>query len=160
MPSLTSLESAFTVESTLSPPCSCSNPLFVAKVQLSTLTIWCFGQMALFFFLMAKAALEYLPTAFSVVFFPFQQAQYAQVFLIKLAPFCKLFAGPGSTNKSVTSLLYDSRHPVFIFSFTSISSRSSRNCLLSPVLSCYNGSMDTRFSRGTTWLMSWPDGEL
>ena len=38
--------------------------------------------------------------------------------------------------------------------------RSGRNCLLSPaVLSDYNGSPDTRFSRGTTRLMSWPDGE-
>ena len=36
--------------------------------------------------------------------------------------------------------------------------RSGRNCLLSPtVLSGYNGSPDTRFSWGTTWLMSWPD---
>ena len=33
-------------------------------------------------------------------------------------------------------------------------------CLLfPPVLSDYNGSPDTRFSRGTTRLMSWPDGE-
>ena len=38
--------------------------------------------------------------------------------------------------------------------------RSGRNCLLSPpVLSGYNGSLDTRFSRGTTQLMSLPDGE-
>ena len=34
---------------------------------------------------------------------------------------------------------------------------SGRNCLLSPPdLSGYNGSLDTRFSRGMTWLMSWP----
>ena len=39
-----------------------------------------------------------------------QQAQYAQVSLLKPAPFCKLFAGLGSTNKSATSLLLsDSR---------------------------------------------------
>ena len=37
---------------------------------------------------------------------------------------------------------------------------SGRNCLLSPpVLSVYNESPDTRFSRETTRLMSWPDGE-
>ena len=37
---------------------------------------------------------------------------------------------------------------------------SGRNCLLAPpVLSDYNGSPDTRFSRGRTRLMSWPDGE-
>ena len=32
-------------------------------------------------------------------------------------------------------------------------------CHLSPALSGYNGSPDTHFSRGTTPLMSWPDGE-
>ena len=37
---------------------------------------------------------------------------------------------------------------------------SGRNCLLSsPVLSGCRWSPDTRFSRGTTRLMSWPDGE-
>ena len=43
--------------------------------------------------------------------FPFQQVQYAQVFLLKPAPFCKLFTGLGSTNKSAISLLFlsDSR---------------------------------------------------
>ena len=41
-----------------------------------------------------------------------------------------------------------------------LSGRSGRNCLLSPpVLSGYNGSPDIRFSRETTWLMSWPDAE-
>ena len=38
--------------------------------------------------------------------------------------------------------------------------RSGRICLFSPpVLSGYNGSLDTRISRGTMRLMSWPDGE-
>ena len=37
--------------------------------------------------------------------FPFQQTQYAQVSPMKPAPFYKLFAGLGSTNKSATSLL-------------------------------------------------------
>ena len=53
----------------------------------------------------------YLPTALSVALrplFPFQQAQYAQVFPLKPAPFCTLFAGLGSTNKPVTSLLLSS----------------------------------------------------
>ena len=39
-------------------------------------------------------------------FFPFWQAQYAQVFPLKPAPFCTLFAGLGSTNKSAISLLF------------------------------------------------------
>ena len=108
---------------------------------------------------MAKAALAYLPTAVPAALrplFPFQLAQYAQVFPLKPAPFCKLFAGLGSTNKSATSLLFDSRFVLSsIFSFTLI---SGRNCFLSPpVLSGYNGSPDTRFSRVTTRLMSGPD---
>ena len=62
----------------------------------------------------AKAAPASLPTAHFVALrplFPFQQAQYAQVFPLKPAPFCMLFAGLGSTNKPSTSLrlLSDSR---------------------------------------------------
>ena len=84
-------------------------PLFLAKVRLSpTLTlsplmIWCFGQTALFLLYLAKVAPAFLPTALSVALrplFPFRQAQYAQVFLLKPAPFCTLYAGLGSTNKS------------------------------------------------------------
>ena len=81
-------------------------------------------------------------------------------------PFCKLFAGLGSTNKPATSLLLlsDSRSILATLSSPPSSAsncgRSGRNCFLSPpVLSSYNGSPDTRFSRGTTQLMSWPDEE-
>ena len=75
--------------SLLSSSCSRFGPLSLAKVQLSLtltlshLTIWCSGQTALFPFLLAKATLAYLPTALSVALrplFPFQQAQYVQVF--------------------------------------------------------------------------------
>ena len=94
-------------------------PLFLSKVRLSpTLTdslimIWCFGLTALFLFLLARAAPAFLPTALSVALrplFPFRQAQYAQVFPLRPATFCTLFAGLGSTNKSATSffLLSDS----------------------------------------------------
>ena len=38
--------------------------------------------------------------------FPFRQAQFAQVFPLKPAPFCMLFAGLGSTNMSAISLLF------------------------------------------------------
>ena len=78
---------------------------------------------------------------------------------MKSALFCKLLAGLDSTNKSATSLLLSDSCSVlsFIFPFTSI---SCRNCPLSPpVLSGYNGYLDTRFSRGMTRLISWPDGE-
>ena len=151
----------------------------LAKVQLSLtltlphLTLWYFGQMALFLFLLARAALAYLLAALSVVqrpLFPFQQAQHAQVFPLKPAPFCKLFAGLGSTNKSAISFLFSYYLTLALFSppcpllrlsfYLKLSGRSGRNCLLfPPALSGYNVSTDTRFSRATTRLMSWPDGE-
>ena len=135
--------------------------------------IWCFGQTALFLFLLARAAPAFLPTALSVALrplFPFRQAQYAQVFRLKPAPFCMLFAGLGNTIKSAISLLFFScltlvlSSPpcplLHLSSYLKLCDRSSRNCLLFPsVLSGYIGSPDTRFSRGTTRLMSFPDGE-
>ena len=66
--------------------------------HLFHLAIWCSGQ----------TALAYLPTAHFMALrplFPFRQAQYAQVFLLKPAPFCKLFAGLSSTNMCASSLL-------------------------------------------------------
>ena len=83
-------------------------------LTLSHLTIWSSEQTALFLFLLGKAAPAYLSTALSVALKPllsFLQAQYAQIFLLKPAQFCKLFAGLGSTNKSAFSLLllYNSR---------------------------------------------------
>ena len=38
--------------------------------------------------------------------FPSQQAHYAHIFPLKPVPFCKLFAGLGSSNKSAISLLF------------------------------------------------------
>ena len=122
--------------------------------------LWTDGSVS---FLLAKTALAYLPTALSVASrppFSCQQTQHAQVFLLKPALFFKLIAGLGSTNKSAIFLLLlpDSRSVLSsIFPFTLI---PGRNCFLfPPVLSGYNGSPDTPFSRPTTRLMSWPDGE-
>ena len=170
---------SFTVESILSFSCSRSDSLSLANERLSpTLTlfpliIWYSGQTALFLFLLAMAAPAFLPTTLSVTLrplFPFRQAQYVQVFRLNPAPFCTLFAGLGSTNKSAIFLLFSycltlvlssSPCPLLPLSFfLKLCGRSGRNCLLSPsVLLDYNGSPDTRFSRGTTRLMSWPDGE-
>ena len=83
--------------------------------------------------------------------FPFQQAQYAQVFPLKPAPFCKLFAGLGSTNKSAISLFFSYYLTLVLFSppcpllqlscYLKLCGRSGRNCLLSPpALSDYIGS--------------------
>ena len=127
----------------------------------------------MFRFILARAAPTYLPTALSVAprsLFPFQQAQYAQVFPLKPAPFGTFFAGLGSTSKSATFLLFSSYLTLVLSSsscpllhlsfYHKLSGRSERNCLLSLlVLSGYNGSPDTGFYRGTTRLMSWSDGE-
>ena len=170
---------SFTVESTLPTPCSRSDSALsrqgAALAHLDSLPpmIWCFGQTVLFLLLLAKAALVFLPTALSVAprpLFPFRQAQYVQVFPLKPAPFCTLFAGLGSTNKSAIFLLFSSYLTLVLSSspcpllhlssYLKLCGRSSRNCLLSPpVLLDYNGSPDTRFSRETTRLISWPDGE-
>ena len=138
------------VESTLSTSCSRSDPPSLAKARLSpTLTllplmIWCFGHTAVFVFLLEKTAPAFLLSAFSVAPFPFRQVQYAQVSLLKPAPFCTLFAGLGSTNKSAISLLF-SYYPTVVQSsppcpllhlsfYFSLFGRSVRNCLLS---SCF-----------------------
>ena len=151
--------------------------LFLAKVRLlltltlSSRTIRCSGQTALFLFPLARAVLAYLPTAFFAALrplFPMQQAQYAQVFQLKPPPLCTLSAGLGSTNKSdiffsfyLTLVLSPPPCPLLHLSFyLKLYGRSGRNCFLSPsVLSDYNGSPDIRFSRRTTRLMSWPDGK-
>ena len=102
------------MESTLSPPCSRSDPphsrqdAALAHLDSLPLMIWYSGQTALFLFLLERAAPAFLPTALSVALrplFPFRQAQYVPVFPLKPAPFCTLFAGLGSTNKSAISLL-------------------------------------------------------
>ena len=101
---------SFTMQSTLYFSCSHSD-LTRQGASLSHLMIWCSGQTALFLLLQAKVALAYLPTALSVALrpiFPFQQVQYVQLFLLKPAPCCTLFAGLGSINNSAISLLLSS----------------------------------------------------
>ena len=102
------------MESTLFSPCSRSDPLLsrqgavLAHLDSLPLMIWCFEQTALFLFFLVRAALAFLPTALSVALrplFPFWQAQCAQLFPLKPAPFCTLFAGLGSTNKFAIFLL-------------------------------------------------------
>ena len=137
---------SFPVESTPSSSCSRSDLPFTrqAKPRYS-------GQTALFFFFLARAAPACLPTAFSVALrplFPCQQAQYVQVSLLEPAPFCKLFAGLGSTNKPATSLLFSFYLTLVLSSplcplphlsfYLKLCGRSGRNCFLSPlVLSGY-----------------------
>ena len=94
----------FPLHDSLSPRCGSRSIL-----NLSSLMIWYSGQTALFLFLLARAAPAFLPTALSVALrplFPFRHAQYFQVFPLKPAPFCTLFADLGSTNKSAIFLLF------------------------------------------------------
>ena len=171
--SFTSLKSAFTVESTLYSPCSRSDlPLSCQGAALAhldslsprNLILWTDGSVP---FPFGKGGFGYLPTALSVALrplFSFQQAQYVQVFLLKPALFCKVFAGLGSTNKSATSpLLSDSRSvPVTLSSSPSFFLPQTLWQELSFVSSCsirlqwVSGHL---FLQGTTRLMSWPYGE-
>ena len=124
-------------------------------------SLFLFSAAALFLFLLARAAPAFLPIALSVALrplFPFRQAQYAQVFPLKPAPFCTLYAGLGSTNKSAISLLFSSAQTLTlylllcpllrVFCYFNLPGRSGRNFLFSPpVLTGYNGCPDTRFFR-------------
>ena len=165
---------SFTVESTLSSPCSSSDlPLSRQGAALAHLDSLPPHDLVLYIdgsvpFPFGNAATAYLPTVLSMVprpLSPFQQTQYAQVFLLNPAPFCMLFAGIDNANNSAISLLFSSyvtlvlsspscplRQPSF---YLKLYGRFGRNCLLSPpVLSGYNGSPDTCFWQGTTRLMS------
>ena len=142
-------------------------------LTLCPLKTWYSEQMALFLFRLAKAAPAFLLTALSVALrplFPFWQAQHFQIFSLKPAPFCTLFADLGSINKSAISLLFSyyltlvlSSPPCPLLHLSSDLKRcgkSGRTCLLSPpVLSDCNGSLDTCFSRETMQLMSLPNKE-
>ena len=111
--SFSSLEPAFLHRGIHPSPCSRSDPPLprqgVASVTLtlSHLTIWWSKLMTLFLLFLAKAVLEYLPIALFMELrplLPFRKIQFAhQVFPLKPAPFCKLPAGHGSTNKSAVS---------------------------------------------------------
>ena len=156
------------MESNFFSPCSCSDPPFshqgVALTHLDSLPphnlVICkdgsfpFGKGGSCILVNCSVALR--------PFFPSQQAQYVQVFALKLVPFCTLFAGLRSSNKSATSLFFYYLTPILFSppSYLKLYGKTGSNCLLSfSVLSGYNGSLDTCFSQQTTWLMSWPDGE-
>ena len=84
-------------------------------------------------FSLEKTALVSWPTTFFLALrslSPFWQAQYAQVFPLKPAPFCKLFAGLGRTNKYATSLLSSSSFLTLVLSL--------RPCLLLRISFCLN----------------------
>ena len=171
---------SFTVKFTLSTPCSRSDPSLSCQgaalahldsVPPHDLVLWIDSSVAFPFGKGGSGVLANCSLSLALrPLFPFRQAQYAQVFLLRPTPFCTLFAGLGSTNKSAISLFFSyyltlvlSSPPcplLHLSSYLKLCGRSGRNCLLSPsFLSGYNGYPDTRFYRGTMRLMSWPDGE-
>ena len=149
-------------------------PLSLAKVRLlliltfsnhTTLVIWTDNSVP---FPFVKVALASLPTAHFVVLkqpFPFRQAQYVW-FPLKPMPFCKLTAGsaaPTSLALLFPSLILALSLPLCpllrLSLYLKLFGRSGRSCLLSPpLLSGYNGSPGTHFSRETKRLMSRLDG--
>ena len=153
-------------------------PFFLAKVRLSlTLTffpfmVWCFGQTALFLFLLANVDLANLPTALcgtdatlSFSAGPVYSNISAEAFTI-LQVFCWSRQHQQVCHFTSLLLLSDSRSVLTTLS-------SALSFLLPQLLwqilhelsffsSCsirLQWSLDTRFSRGTTRLMSWPDKE-
>ena len=85
---------SFMVESTLSSPCSRSDPVLsrqgaaLAHLDFLPLMIWCFGQTALFLFLLARAAPAFLPSALSVALRPL---------LFSAGPVCSSFSAEACT---------------------------------------------------------------
>ena len=166
---------SFTVESTLCSPCSRSDlPLSRQGAALAhldslpphDLVLWTDGSVPFPFGKGGSGVLANCSLCGTEATLSFSAGP---VFPLKPVPFCTLFAGLGNTIKSAISLLFFSCLTLVLSSppcpllhlscYLKLCSRSGRNCLLSPVLSGYNGSPDARFSRGTTQLMSLPDGE-
>ena len=155
--------------SPLSSPSSRSDPSF-AEVRLSLiftpfhLTICCSGQSALFLFfgkggsgVLANCSLCGTEATIS-----FSADRVCSSFSAEICAILQALCWSRQHQQAI-SLLSDSLCPhycVFLLRLSFYLNFSGRKCLLSPhVLLDYNGSPDIRFSRGTTRLMSWPDGE-
>ena len=166
---------SFTVESTLSSPCSRSDPPHsrqgAALAHLDSLpphdlVLWTDGSVPFPFGKGGSGVLANCSLCGTEATLSFSAGP---VFSLKPAPFCTLFAGLDNTNKSAIFLLFFcltlvlSSPPcplLHLSCYLKLCGRSGRNCPSSPpVLSGYNGSPDTRFSWGTTQLMSLPHGE-
>ena len=167
------------VESTLSSPCSRSDPPHsrqgAARAHLDSLpphdlVLWTDGSVPFPFGKGSSGVLANCSLCGTEATLSFSEGPVCSSFPLKPAPFCTLFPGLGNTIKSAISLLFFSCLTLALSSppcpllhlscYLKLCGRSGRNCPSSPsVLSGYNGSPDTCFSRGTTQLMSLPDGE-
>ena len=98
---------------------------------------------------------------------PIWQALHIPAFLLKLAPFCKLSVGFGSTNQSATPFPFTPLRILlcfcysFLFSILTSISTSPPHLAVPfspfPFLPGYNGHPVTHFFREMTGAMSWPD---
>ena len=120
---------------------------------------------------MAKKALAYLPTAHFVALKPpfiFGRPSLFKIFSLKPAPFGKLAAGLGSTNKRGISLLFSGSPTLALSSshcsllrlsiYPKVSCTSGKNYSFSFYCQATNECLDTHISWLTTRLMSRPGG--
>ena len=106
---------SFTVELTLSSPCSCADLSLsrhgaalagLYSVRSDALVIWSDSYVS--FGKGDSGVLANCSLCALRPLFPFRQAQLVQVFPLKPAPLCKLSAGLSNTDKYATSLLFSS----------------------------------------------------
>ena len=126
--------------------------------------------MALFLFLLGKAALASLPAAhfWDDAIFSFSADPVFSSFLLKFGPLYKFSVGLGNTNKPATffsfpqSLAFSSTHCPLLHLFFNLRP-SGTSCMDYPrspsLLLDSNKSPDTHFFRKTTHLISWKSVE-
>ena len=172
--------SSFTVESTLPTPCSCSDPplsrqdaalAHLDSLPIHDLVLWTEGSVPFRFGKSGSGALAncFLCGAGATLSFsagPVRSSFSAEACAILRALFWLRHHQQACYFSSLyfsylTLVVFLPPCPLLRFSFClKLCGRSGRNRLLSPpILSGYNESPDTRFSRRTTRLMSWPDGK-
>ena len=111
------------MEFALSSPCSCSDPLFCQGAALAHIDslhpmIWYSGQMALFLFVVARAAPAYLPTALYVALRP--------LFSFSAGPVCSSFSAEA---RAILHALCWSRQHHKVCHFSSLLLSDSRSVL-------------------------------
>ena len=169
---------SFTVESTLSTPCPRSDPPFsrqgAALAHLDSLppydlVLWTDGSVSFPFGKGGSGVLANCSLCGTEATLSFSASPVCSSFFAEAC--ANLHALCWSRHHQqvchfsslllVTLVLSSPTCPLLRLSFyLKLCGRSGRNCLLSPsVLSEYNGSPDTLFYRGTTRLMSWPNGK-
>ena len=157
---------SFTVESTLSTPCSRSDPVSLQGAALAhldslpshDLVLWTEGSVPFPFGKGGSGVLSNCSLCGAEATLSFSAGAVCSSFSAEACAILHALCWSRQHQQvcHFSSLLSNS-HSVLSSIFPLISN-SGRNCLFSPsVLSDYNGSLDTRFSRETTRMISWPD---